>query len=63
MEDPVIVPESGFTYERAHIEAWLRNNMCASSQPRPPRCTHKRAAATTAAVRPDIFKFPYGTDP
>lgn len=27
MEDPVLVPESGNTYERANIENWLQHSM------------------------------------
>ena len=27
MLDPVLVPESGNSYERAHIEAWLTHSM------------------------------------
>ena len=30
MRDPVLVPESGRSYERANIEAWLAENMYAS---------------------------------
>ena len=29
MRDPALVPESGRTYERAGIEAWLARSMCA----------------------------------
>ena len=36
MRDPVLVPESGRSYERANIEAWLADNMCASSRPQSP---------------------------
>jgi hypothetical protein len=33
MQDPVMLLESGHTYERASIETWLHQSMCVNDTP------------------------------